>query len=186
MQAGPQRRTGDINMRIDPSARVLYVWGRWVWYYRLIALGVYATGLLLLGLYSPARDLLLHPSIGNIVLFAILALMVGAWAVVIWITWRDGRSRVHRIILLPERAALVVRTLNFGSRLIPLSDLEEFRLADVQPDPSEYQVPTLTVDVRGGIPLRIDLEGHILDEETFKTLFRYSPPKQPATEEPEA
>ena len=169
-------------MRIDPSARVLYVWGRWVWYYRIIALVVYVTGLLLPGLYSPARDLLLDPSIGNIVLFAILALMVGAWVVVIWITWRDGQSRVNRIILLPERAALVVQTLNFGSRQIPLSALEESWLADVKPDRLEYQVPTLTVDVRGGMPLRIDLGGQILDEETFKKLFRYSPTMQPATE----
>jgi hypothetical protein len=172
-------------MRIDESARVLYVLGWRVWYYRLIALVVYATGLLILGLYSPGRDLLLNPSTGNLVLFAILALIAGAWAAVIWITWRDGQSRVNRIILLPERATVVVRTVNFGSRLIPLSALEEFRFADLKPDVSEYQVPTLTVDVRGGRPLRIDLEGHILDEESFKTIFRYSPAKQPATEEPE-
>lgn len=78
-----------------------------------------------------------------------------------------------------------MRTLNFGSRFIPLSALEESRLADVDPDPSEYQVPALTVDVRGGRQLRIDLEGHILDEETFNTLFRYSPTKQPATQDEE-
>ena len=162
-------------MRSDPSARVLYVWGKWVWFYRVIALVVYATGLLLVGLYYPARDLLLHSGVGDIALFVILALMIVAWAVVIRITWRDGQSRVTRIILLPESAALVVRTLNFSSRRIPLAALQRFRFADLKPDPDEYREPTLTVQVRGGLPLKIDLEGHILDEETFKTIFHYRP-----------
>lgn len=162
-------------MPTDPSARVLYVWGWWVWYYRLIALIVYATGLLLVGLYLPARDLLAHPSLGNIALFAVLASLVGAWALAAWVTWRDGQSRVTRIILLPARAALDVRTLNFSWRRIPLADLEGFWFADMKPDPAEYHEPTLRVQVRGAAPLTIDLEGNILDEESFKAIFRYGP-----------
>ena len=172
-------------MRADPSERVVYVWGCWVWYYRLIALVVYATGLLLVALYSPVRDLLSHLSIGHIMLLALLALVIGAWALVMWVTWRDGQSRVSRITLLPEEAALVVRTLNFGSRHIPLAALGEFQVADLKPDPSEYQVPTLTVEVRGGVPLRIDLGGHIQDEEAFNTIFRYRPARPAAAEDSE-
>ena len=162
-------------MRTDTSARVLYVWGLWVWYYRLIALIVYATGLLLVGMFHQAQDLLLHPSMGNITLFALLALLVGAWALAIWATWRDGQSRVTRIILLPEQAALVVRTLNFSSRRVRLADLEGLWFADLKPDPGEYHEPTLRVQVRGGAPFTIDLEGNILDEESFKAIFRYRP-----------
>jgi hypothetical protein len=164
-------------MRIDPSEQVLYEWGRWVWYYRCIALIVYITGLLLVGMYQPARDLLLRPSVGNILLFAIIALMVGAWALIIWVTWRDGQSRVARMILLPESKALVVRTLNFGSRRVPLADLHDFLYADLKWNPaSEYRPPTLTVQVRGRLPLVIDLDGEILDMQTFKSVFGYRPP----------
>jgi hypothetical protein len=112
---------------------------------------------------------------GNIALFALIALLVGAWALAVWVTWRDGQSRVARIILLPKHAALVVRTLNFSSRLIPLADLEGFWFADLTPDPAEYHEPTLRVQVRGGLSITIDLEGNILDEESFKAIFRYEP-----------
>ena len=166
-------------MRTDPSDRVLYDWGWRAWYHRLIALTVYATGLLLVGFFYPARNLLLQPDIGNIVLLVILAALVAAWILVIRITWRDGQARVSRITLLPEKEALLVRTLNFGSRLIPLAALVKFHFADLKPDMSEYRVPELTVVVRGERKLRIDLEGRILDEEAFNTIFRYRRPKPP-------
>src|SRR5262245_56342832 len=118
-------------MSADPSERVVYDWGWRVWYHRLIALIVYATGLLLVGLCFPARDLLLSPNTGNIVLLVIVIAVIVAWALVIRITWRDGQSRVSRITLLPEMSALEVRTLNFGSRLIPLAALKGFHFADL-------------------------------------------------------
>ncbi len=178
--------SGDINMQTDPSARALYVWGRWVWYYRFLALLVYATGLLLVGLYAPARDLARHPSIENIALLALIALLVGVWFLCAWITWRRGQSQVARIILFPESAAVVVQTLNFGSRRIPLTALSDFQYEETQTYHGEYgstQVyePTLTVQARGGLPLKIDMRGHILDEQTFKTIFRHCPNKTPAT-----
>ena len=157
----------------DPTERVLYDWGWRAWYHRLIALTVYATGLLLMGFFFPARNLLLQPDIGNLVLLAILVVLVTAWILVIRITWRDGQARVSRITLLPEKEALLVRTLNFGSRLIPLAALVKFHFADLKPDMTEYREPILTVVVRDGTKLRIDLEGRILDEEVFNTIFRY-------------
>src|SRR5262249_19363243 len=158
-----------------------YIWGWWAWYYRFIALVVYVTGLLSVGLYFPARDLICQPSFGNILLFALLVSIVGAWVLLGRLTWRDGQSRVTRIVLLPGSAAILVRTLNFGSRHIPLAALEDFRYQDLQPDATEYYEPTLSVQVRGGLPLRIDLGGHVLDEQAFKTIFR-SPKTPPANQ----
>lgn len=168
-------------MHTDPSAQVLYVWGRWVWYYRFLALVVYATGLLLLvGVYDPVRGLVRHPGIGNIVLLALLALLIGMWFLLTWITWRSGESRAARIALSADSATIVVRTLNFGSRRIPLADLEDFQYEKFQTYVGDYgstrfYQPTLTVKVRGRLPLKIDLQGHILDEQTFKAIFHYPP-----------
>jgi hypothetical protein len=166
-------------MSTNHSGRILYVWGWWAWYYRFIALIVYGTGLLLVGLFYPARELVRHPSFGNVLLFAILVLIVGAWFLVGRLAWRDGQSRATRITLLPESASLLVRTLNFGSRRIPLADLEDIHYQDLQPDPAEYREPTLVVKVRGGLPLRIDLEGCILDEQTFRAIFGRPKTTQP-------
>jgi len=146
--------------------------GWWSWYYRVIALIVYATGLLLVGFYYPARDLLQRPSFGNVLLLALIAAIVVAWILVGRLAWRDGQSRVTRIILLPGSEAIQIHTLNFGSRQIPLNDLEDFKYQDLTPDAAEYQAPSLTVRVRRGPPLRIDLGGRILDEPTFRTIFR--------------
>src|SRR5262245_36418794 len=132
-------------MSTDPSARILYVWGWWAWYYRFIALVIYVTGLLSVGLYFPARDLMRHPSFGNSLLLALLASIVGAWVLIGRFTWRDGQSRVTRITLLPGSTTIVVRTLNFGSRHIPLAALEDFWYQDLQPDATEYHEPTLSV-----------------------------------------
>src|SRR5215471_5912466 len=107
-------------MSPDSSARMLYCLGWWTWYYRVIALIVYATGLLLAGFYYPALDLLQRPSFGNVLLFALIAAIVLAWVLVGRLAWRDGQSRVTRIILLPGGEAIQVHTLNFGSRQIPL------------------------------------------------------------------
>jgi hypothetical protein len=165
-------------MRTDPSARALYVWGRWVWYYRFLDLVVYATGLLFLGLYEPIQDLVRHPDIGNITLLVLIAMLVAVWFLWAWITWRRGQSRVTRITLFPETAAVVVRTLNFGSRQIPLAALSDFQYEQTQTYHGEYgstkvYEPTLTVKVSGELPLKIDMRGHILDEQAFKTIFHY-------------
>ena len=167
------------------SSRVLYTWGRWVWYYRFLALVVYTTGLLFVGLYEPARDLVRHPNMGNITLLTLLALLVGIWSLWAWLTWRSGQSRATRIDLFPENAAVVVRTLNFGSRQIPLAALSDFQYEETQTYHGEYgstkvYEPTLTVKVRGDLPLKIDMRGHILDEQTFRTIFRYPPINPPA------
>ncbi len=119
-------------------------------------------------------------------LLALIALLVGVWFLWAWITWRRGQSRVARIILFPESAAVVVRTLNFVSRRVPLAALSDFHYEETQTYHGEYgrtQVyePTLTVQVRGALPLKIDMRGHILDEQTFKTIFRHRPTKTPAT-----
>lgn len=164
-------------MSTDPSARTLYVWGWWAWYYRAIALVVYVTCLLLVGLYFPARDLLRQPSFGNLLLFALLSSIAVVWVLLTRMTWRDGQSRATRIDLTAANDAIHVRTLNFGSRHIPLADLENVQYYDLKPDGAEYQEPTLSVHVRGGRPLSVDLEGRILDEQTFKTIFRM--PKNP-------
>jgi hypothetical protein len=162
-------------MPTDSTSRVVYVWGWWVWYYRFIALLVYLTGLLLVGLCYSAWDLLRDPGVVNIGLFLILALLVGAWVWVIRLTWRDGQSRVSRIAFLPEGQVLVARTLNFRTRRIYLADLESIQYQDLRPDPSEYREPILTIKVRQSLPLRIDLEGHILDKQFFRSTFRYRP-----------
>ena len=162
------------------ETRVLYVWGWWVWYYRFIALVVYALGVLVVALYFAAREVVLHPSFDAILLLLFLALVVGIWLLGAWMTWREGQSRVTRMSLLPESETLVVRTLNFGCRRIPLTALTNFRYENLRPDINEYQVPILTVRVRGDLPLKIDLDGHILDEPTFKTIFRYRLNRPPA------
>jgi len=167
-------------MSTDSSARVLYCLGWWTSYYRVIALIVYATGLLLVGFYYPARDLLQRPSFGNVLLLALIAAIVVAWILVGRLAWRDGQSRVTRIILSPGGEAIRIHTLNFGSRNIPLGDLEDFKYQDLTPDAAEYQAPSLTVRVRTGPPLRVDLGGWILDEPTFRRIFR-SPPTLPGS-----
>jgi hypothetical protein len=165
--------TYKYQIRNNPHAQVLYVLGWWVWCYRLPALITYAAvALILVLVYGTVQELVLRPSIGNLVL---TAFGLGLSFLFAWITWRGGQSRATRIVFLPDRGLLIVRTLNFTSRRIHVAVLGDIEYEESQPysDVGAYD-PALRVQVRGGLPIEIDLQGRILDEQAFKALFHLS------------
>ena len=164
-------------MQSNPSVQVLYVLGWWAWCYRLPALITYPTvASILVMVCGTSQELVLHPSIGNLVL---VAFGLGVSFIFAWITWRYLQSRASRIVLLPDRALLIVRTLNFTSRRIPIAALENVRYEEESNSDTDTCIPVLTVQVRGGLPITIDLQGRILDEQAFKAVFGYSSSKPP-------
>jgi hypothetical protein len=168
---------------LSATARLLYVWGRWVWYYRALALVVYATGvLIILGFAAPVSDYLRNPTPVNVLLLFLVIVLAAMWCLWAWVTWRTGQSRANRIYLDLEAKELVMTTLNFGKRSIPLAALRraEFTPTQTYVNPhgigsTRYYEPTLTVPVEDGLPIRIDLQGRIVDEEAFKELFGFDP-----------
>jgi hypothetical protein len=169
-------------MQTDPSRQVLYVWGWRVWCRRFLSLIIYATAVLAsLMVYESAQQLARQPGLRNLVQCAFAAALLGAWLLGAWVAWRAGQSRVTRIALSPDRA-LVVRTVNFTSRRIPLTTLGDVEYERSRPSTDgEVHVPLLTVEVRGGLPIEMDLRGQILDEQQFEAAFYYRATRPPAT-----
>jgi hypothetical protein len=114
-----------------------------------------------------AQDFARHPSIRGVgaILFQ------GLFFLIVWVFWRYLQSRATRIIFFPDRALLIVRTLNFTSRRIPIETLEDVRYEEESNSETDARIPLLRVQARGGMPIKIDLEGRILDEEAFKAIF---------------
>jgi hypothetical protein len=159
-------------IRTNPSAQVIYVLGWWAWCYRIPALIVYAiTPLLLAAAYFTALDLVRDLSIKDIAAGFILVQVF----ILIPMYWRYLQSRAIRIVFSPDSALLIVRTLNFTTRRIPLTALENACYEEESNSDTDARIPVLKVDVRGGLPIKIDLDGRILDERAFKALFNYSP-----------
>jgi len=155
-------------MRVNPSAQTLYALGWWAWIYRLPALIAYAmVPPLLVAMYFTVQDLARHPSISGVgaIIFQ------GLFFLIAWMFWRYLQSRAARIIYLPDRALLIVRTLNFTTRRIPIANLEDVRYEEELNSETDARIPLLRVQVRGGMPIEIDLEGRILDERAFKAIF---------------
>jgi len=155
-------------MRTNPSAQVLYVMGWWAWLYRIPALVVYAmVPPLLVTMYFTAQDFARHPSISGVgaILFQ------GLFFLIAWVFWRYLQSMATRIIFFPDRALLIVRTLNFTSRHIPIANLEDVRYEEESNSETDARIPLLRVQARGGMLIKIDLEGRVLDEEAFKAIF---------------
>jgi hypothetical protein len=100
-------------------------------------------------------------------------LFLGLFFLIVWIMYRYLQQRATRIVFLPDRALLIVRTLNFTSRRIPIVALEDVRYEEESNSDTVVRIPVLRVQVRGGMPIRIDLEGRILDEQAFKAIFHY-------------
>lgn len=158
-------------IRTDPSAQTLYVLGWRAWLYRLPALIVYAmVPPLLVAACFTAQDLALRPSVRDVG----AAFFLGLFFIMVWMYWRYLQSRATRITLSPDRALLIVRTLNFTSRRIPISALEGVHYEEESNSDVETRIPVLTAQVRGGAPIKIDLDGRIPDEQAFKAIFRYS------------
>ena len=90
--------------------------------------------------------------------------------------------RAVEIRLLPDQNTVTVRTLNFGMRRIPCAAFGEIEYSATQfyasqvpfTDNHVYE-PTLLVQVQQDLPIRIDLQGQIVDESTFKRIFQYDP-----------
>jgi len=155
-------------MRTNPSAQVLYEMGWWAWLYRIPALVVYAmVPPLLVTMYFSVQDFARHPSISGVgaILFQ------GIFFLIAWVFWRYLQSRATRIIFFPDRALLIVRTLNFTSRRIPTETLEDVRYEEESNSETDARIPLLRVQARGGMMIKIDLEGRILDEQAFKAIF---------------
>src|SRR5262245_53713440 len=158
-------------IRTKPASQVLYVLGWWAWCYRLPALMVYAMvpPLLVAACYT-AQDLVRRPNIRDVVSACFLGLLF----FMILMYWHYLLSHATRIILFPDRALLIVRTLNFSSRRIPISALEDVHYEEESNHDIDVLIPMLTIRVRGRVPIRIDLEGCILNEQAFKSIFNYS------------
>jgi hypothetical protein len=167
-------------MQLDPSRQLLYVSGWWGWYHRFLALIVYGTSAFpALMVYGTARDVAHEPSLTNIGLFALAAILLGACLLWCWTTWRDGRSRATRIVLSPDRT-LTVRTLNFTSRRVPTGALGDVQYAQSWSSADgEVYDPKLTVQVHRAAPIVVDLSGRIVDEGGFEAVFFYRATKPP-------
>jgi hypothetical protein len=164
-------------MRNNQSANVLYVLGWWAWLYRIPALIVYTmVPPLLVAMYFTVQDFARHPGIRDVG----GALFLGLFFLIARGMWRYLQPRATRIVLFPDRALLIVRTLNFTSRRIPVTDLEDVRYEEESNSDTDARIRALRVQVRGGRPIMIDLEGRILDEQAFKAIFHYFPSKPPA------
>ncbi len=155
-------------IRTNSAAKPLYVLGWLAWCYRLPALMVYAlVPLVLVSAYYLAQDLVRQPGVNNVG----AALVLGLFFLIVWAMWRSLQAQAARIILFPDRALLLVRTLNLTSRRIPLAALETVQYEEEESSEVNARIPVLTVQVRGGLPIKIDLGGRILDEQAFKALF---------------
>lgn len=162
---------------------LLYRWGRWIWYYRALALITYITVLLaFIGFGDIIRDLLQEPTAANLLLVALSVLLLASCALWSWTTWLQGNRRVGWIALSTDQNMLTVKTLNFTIRTIPVADLGQITYSATQHYATPHYVgsdevyePTLMVDVQRAAPLRIDMQGHIVDEALFKAVFPYDP-----------
>jgi hypothetical protein len=159
-------------MRTNQSAQLLYVLGWWAWCYRFPALIVYAmVPPLLVAVHFTAQDLMRHPGIRDIGAIFFL----GLFFLLVWAYWRYLQSRATRIIHVPDRALLIVQTLNFASRQIPVVDLDDACYEEESNNETDASIHVLRVQVRGRLPIIIDLEGRIPDEQAFKAVFRVPP-----------
>jgi hypothetical protein len=160
---------------------LLYSWGAWVWFFRGLALIAYGTGVMIIPLVNLLfRDTLQEPSFTNLLLLGLVILLLGAWVLWALITFRNGQARVVKLWVDREASCLIVSTLNFSRRRIPLEaiglpegDGAESFIADW------YNDAMLTVPVVGQGPLRIDLVGKVYDRALFKELFGRLPPDIP-------
>jgi hypothetical protein len=106
---------------------------------------------------------------------------LGLFFLLVWALWSWLQARAARIVYFPEQAFLLVRTLNFTSRRIPLAALERVRYEEEKVNSeTTVRIPVLTVQVRGERPIKIDLDGHILDEPMFRKLLLGRFPRKPA------
>jgi|GEM_PF-7098489 len=173
----------------DEQSQLLYVWGAWVWYYRALALIVYATGsFVVLMLLAVIQDYQREPGAGTFILIPLVLLLAAMWLLWAWVTWRNGQQKVSRLELLPDGQTLRARTLNFGTRYIALTDVTNVEYNTYEQHTSvngigsnQYYLPHVTVDVRNAQPLYIDAQGQIRDPEKFKTILRYDPDKRRVT-----
>src|SRR5215813_9968474 len=163
-------------MRDNQSGQALYALGWWAWLYRLPALLVYSmVPPLLVAMYFTVQDFARHPRIRDV----LATLFMGLFFIIALAMWRYLQSRASRIVLFSDRALLIVRTLNFTSRRISIAALEHVRYEEGSNSDTDALIPALTVQVRGEMPIKIDLEGRILDEQAFEAIFHYSLRERP-------
>jgi hypothetical protein len=155
-------------LRTNPSAQVLYDLGRWTWCYRLPALIAYAfVPPLFVAVCFTVQDLMRSPSIrdaGGICFLGLFFFLISMY-------WHSLQSQATRITLLPDRALLIVRTINLTYRRIPISALEDVHYEAESSSDETVFIPVLTVQVRGRVPIKIDLDGRIPNERAFKAIF---------------
>lgn len=169
----------------DSPSHTIYRWGRWRWYYRGLALVTYATSALaLIGFGDIIRDLLREPSATDWLLIGLIALLLATCALWCWHTARQGQIRAARIDVSADGHTLTIATLNGTTRHVAVRSIRRIEYETMQEyatpehigDPRVYE-PTLTVEIDGALPIRIDMQGQIPDPAAFRAILPYDTAK---------